>query len=434
MAALAHEIGRRWKAYDWNQGFRRALFALLLGAVMGLVAVLICTSVTWATNLWAGSQTRWILLLLPLFALLSIVLYERLHLGRYIQVEGAGKNYIVEDINANRAYPVQAGPAMFIGTLLALAGGASVGPEGAAKEMGASIGCVLGRWFGLTVDEEPDKDAIAFSLVCGMASCFAALLMAPLGIFIYALVRARHNKNAIRHWPTIALCVYTAAAVAFPFHAYFTNPAVRLGSLDPFTISATLLLALAVGLVSVAYHLVRRGIEKGIRPHIKNPYVSALIGASLITGLFLLWSPAQETGGLSIPLFHEAFSGTAPDWAFAIKILITAVGLGFGLRGGEVTVLLVSGAALGCAVAHALYTIPICTAQEMSIGALCALGMVGLFGVGDHCPLAAVMVGAEFFGIATLPYMALTMMVAWIVEYGCTRVVDGSRAVARARR
>lgn len=416
-ASFIEEMKRRWHAYDWNQGARRVAFALLVGIIMGLLAVLVGKCVDWATAVWLPEEMRWLLLLLPVFALFSIWMYNRLHLNRLITGDPT-KNHIVEDINANKAYPPQAGPAMLIGTMLSLVGGASVGPEGAAKELGASVGGLLAKWLGLKTPEKPDDDAMAFAMVCGLAACFAALLMVPLGIFAYAIVWARKNQKTTRRWPTILLCVCVACATAYPFHEYFTNPSVRPETIDVFTVSATCIMALTVGLAGFCYHFIRLAIEKGLRSRIKSPYVSALIGALLIVVPFFLWTPSQETGGLSLGLFHEAFAGTAPDWAFAIKILITAVGLGFGLRGGEVTVLLVAGAALGCATSHGMGALNIFPAEALEVAPLCALGLVGLFGVGDTCPIPAVIVGCEFFGLHALPFFIILMLVAWFLEKG----------------
>lgn len=420
---VVRELENRWDAYDWNQGVRRVCFALVVGAIMGLIGVVICKAVDWATSLWLPQNMRWLLLLLPLFSLVALALYKALHLRRLIYGDPT-VNRIVEDIDTNKAYPPQAGPAMFLATLLSLAGGASVGPEGAAKEMGASIGGLFVKVFGLKMPEKPSYDAIAFAMASGMAACFAAVLMAPVGIIVYALVWARNNKRTVRRWPTISLCVFTACAVSYPFHAYFTNPVVRPEALDPATLSSTIIVALVVGIASLFYHLVRLVLEKGLRSRITNPYLSVLIGSCVILAIYFLWPSTQEMGGISTNLLRDSFAGTAPDWAFAAKILLTALALGFGLRGGEVTVLIISGAALGCSVAHALCAIPFFADGGVSLTALCALGLSGLFGVGDKCPVAAAVVGIEFFGLALAPYIILTMLVAWYLEKGVMALIS----------
>lgn len=425
-------LRKRWEAYDWNQGVRRVCFALIVGAIMGIVGVVICKAVDWASSLWLPQNMRWLLWLLPLFSLASIALYEALHLGRLIHGDPT-KNRIREDINANKGYPFQAGPAMLATTLLSLAGGASVGPEGAAKEMGASVAGLFVKVFGLKLPERPSEDAIAFGLVSGMAACFASVLMAPVGIIVYALVWAHNNKKTIRRWPTISLCVFTACAVAHPFHAYFTNPAVRPEVLDPATLSSTIIVALVVGAASLFYHLIRLALEKGVRSRVKNPYLSVLLGSITILAIYVLWPATQEMGGISDNLLRESFAGTAPDWGFVVKILLTALALGSGLRGGEVTVLIISGAALGCSVAHALGSVPFFIDGGVSLTVLCALGMTGLFGVGDKCPLAAAVVGIEFFGLSMVPCIILTILIGWYEEKGAMALITSVKKACGTR-
>lgn len=153
---------------------------------------------------------------------------------------------------------------------------------------------------------------MAFAMVCGLAACFAALLMAPLGIFAYAIVWARKNQKTTRRWPTILLCVCVACATAYPFHEYFTNPPVRPETIDVFTVSATCIMALAVGLAGFCYHFIRLAIEKGLRSRIKSPYVSALIGALLIVGLFSFGHPRKRQAAFRSGSFMKHLPARLP--------------------------------------------------------------------------------------------------------------------------
>lgn len=80
------------------------------------------------------------------------------------------------------------------------------------------------------------------------------------------------------------------------------------------------------------------------------PPLRQVIGGIGIVGLFVLFG--SDYLGLSLPLVDGALQGDRLGFAvFALKLVFTAVTLGCGLPGGEVTPLLVIGATLGVALA-----------------------------------------------------------------------------------
>jgi H+/Cl- antiporter ClcA len=102
-----------------------------------------------------------------------------------------------------------------------------------------------------------------------------------------------------------------------------------------------------------------------------------------------------------------AVAGQALPWAFALKMLFTALTLGAGYKGGEIVPIFFTGATFGCAVAPLL-------GLPAPLGA--ALGMVALFCGCTNSPLASICLGLEVFGGQCLPLFALACATSYMLS------------------
>jgi H+/Cl- antiporter ClcA len=122
--------------------------------------------------------------------------------------------------------------------------------------------------------------------------------------------------------------------------------------------------------------------------------------------------------GLGLPLIEASFTPQGVFWgAFALKILFTAITLGAGFKGGEVTPLFCIGATLGAAFAQL-------TGQPT--GFFAALGFVAVFAGAANTPLSCVLMGIELFGSS----LAVPLTAACIVSY----ILSGHRGIYLAQR
>jgi H+/Cl- antiporter ClcA len=114
--------------------------------------------------------------------------------------------------------------------------------------------------------------------------------------------------------------------------------------------------------------------------------------------------------GLSIPLIEASLAGGAGvvAWAFALKALFTAVTLGTGFQGGEVTPLFVIGATLGVTLGRAL---------GVPVEVLAAVGLVAVFAGAARVPLACTVMGGELFGLEVVPLVAIACAASWAVAH-----------------
>ena len=131
----------------------------------------------------------------------------------------------------------------------------------------------------------------------------------------------------------------------------------------------------------------------------------AAVGGPTIIGLVQLFG--RDYLGLSLPLATLSLAGhhVAPD-AFALKLLFTAICLGCGFPGGEVTPLFVIGACLGSTLAS-----PLGASPQM----LAAVGFVAVFAAAANTPLACAVMAAELFGSGMIVPAAIACVIAFAV-------------------
>ncbi|MEC8730674.1 MAG: chloride channel protein, partial [Actinomycetota bacterium] len=131
-----------------------------------------------------------------------------------------------------------------------------------------------------------------------------------------------------------------------------------------------------------------------------------VIGGAAVLGLSALFG--RDYLGLSLPLLDTALSGASIALTvFALKIAFTAITIGTGFLGGEVTPLFVIGAALGASVGELV---------GLPVGVAAAIGMVATFGAAANTPLACTVMGLELFGTAAIAPMAIGCLVAWVAS------------------
>ena len=103
----------------------------------------------------------------------------------------------------------------------------------------------------------------------------------------------------------------------------------------------------------------------------------------------------------------NALNGQAEPWAFALKILFTALTLGVGFKGGEIVPSFFVGATLGCAAAPLLGLDP-------ALGA--GLGIIAMFCGVTNGVLASMVLSVELFGAEYLPLFGIAAAVSYALS------------------
>jgi H+/Cl- antiporter ClcA len=137
---------------------------------------------------------------------------------------------------------------------------------------------------------------------------------------------------------------------------------------------------------------------------ISYPPLRPLLGGVLVAGI-VYFTGVYTYIGLGIPRIVEAFETPLPWYDFLAKTGLTALTLGSGFKGGEVTPLFFTGATLGNALA--IY-IP------LPLALLAGCGFVSVFAGATNTPLASTMMGMELFGLEAGIYLGFACLVAFI--------------------
>ena len=123
--------------------FLRAIcVSIITGVACGFVGAVFVKAIAFVTSL--RENNGWILILLPVFGLILTFVYNKLN------VKGIGTNHIIKSVRTDERVSPILSAAIFSGTVLSHFGGASVGREGAALQLGGSIGEFFADKFKIT--------------------------------------------------------------------------------------------------------------------------------------------------------------------------------------------------------------------------------------------------------------------------------------------
>ena len=128
-----------------------------------------------------------------------------------------------------------------------------------------------------------------------------------------------------------------------------------------------------------------------------------VLGGIVVAGA--VWALGTRYIGLGIPVISESFVGQLPIYAFALKLVLTAITLGMGFKGGEVTPLFFIGATLGSALSCWL---------PLPTGLLAGMGFVAVFAGAANTPITCIVLAVELFGIPCGPYAAIACVTAYL--------------------
>lgn len=370
----------------------RLWLVLLLGLplVIGAAGAGFLHALSWVTRCFHDHP--WLIYGLPLLGLFMVWLYA--HPAQ--AASGGVKTLIARIKNPGAPLPASMAPAIVGTTLLSHLGGASVGREGTALQMGGALADQFSRWLTLEDDERRTL------LLCGVSAGFAAVFGTPIAAAIFALEFVR-----LRSWqvlPCLAsgfLADLVGRKLFHATHADYHLPVPAELTFGGF--GSALALGVACGLVARLYLFLHR--RKSAEKSLPNPYGRILFGGVLFVVLVQMGHLTDFTG-LGLHVIEASFYEPVWPTVFALKFLLTFLCVSYGFRGGEVTPLFFVGATLGSAAA-ALLSLP------LSICA--ALGFVGVFAGAGAVPLACTVMACELFGISVGGYALLACAASWLV-------------------
>jgi len=368
-----------------------AIVGFIIGTPIGLISALFLYSLNFVTEF--RESHSWIFLFLPLAGLAIGILYnkseQRFALGNAIIFQ----EYFIPQ----KTIPILMAPVILISTLLSHLVGASVGREGTAIQMGAVIADKL-HFFGSKFNQNR-----SLFLLVGVGAGFASLFGTPWAGACFA-VEILRNKSVpwsglfpalTTSFSAYYVCLWTGAPHT---HYDLISAPEFTWTLFPYlTFSAALF-----GFVAFCYIRCHSWFEKKAQSLVKNPVWRPFVGGILLLLIFVILGNSRYMG-LGLETIQSSFYQPAQTYDFAVKLVLTALALGFGFKGGEVTPLFFVGATLGSILSLFL---------PLPISFLAAIGFISVFSGATKTFFASAIMGIELFGLESAFYFLGATVIA----------------------
>jgi H+/Cl- antiporter ClcA len=398
----------------------------MTGLITGTSSAALLTALDWATA-WREAH-HWMIFLLPLGGLVSGLIYY--YLGKGVE---AGNNLLLEEIHDPQTIvPWQMSPLVLLGTTIAHLVGASVGREGTAVQMGTAIVDSVAEMLRQRLPAlfRLDITDRRILLMAGISGGFASVFGTPLAGMIFGLEVLTVGK--FRHeglFPClIAAIVGDRITLAWGLH----HQAYHIPIVPALTLWGLLIAILAgatFGLAARVFTTLTHYLGDYFKAKIGYPPFRPLIGGMIVL-IAIELAGTGKYSGLGISTIVSAFTAQVAPWDFAAKIGLTALSLGSGFKGGEVTPLFYIGATLGNALAPILL---------LPAPLLAGMGFAAVFAGAANTPLAATLMAIELFGVAAGNYLGIACIVSYLCSghlgiYRSQRVSLGKYTVVKERK
>ncbi|HFU4456005.1 TPA: chloride channel protein [Streptococcus suis] len=371
------------------------VFSILIGLVAGLVTTFFGKSLLTFGNI-RSTYFNYLIPFLALAGLLIVFVYQKW--GREVQ---AGMSLVFKTGQGENVHisPVLI-PLIICTTWLSHLFGASVGREGVAVQLGAS----LSHWLQKQGFTHLSKDMIT---KIGMAAGFAGLFQTPLAASFFAIEVLIVGQYA---WTSLPYCLVAAFTASTTSHLLglekfsYTISSFSIQFTDSFK---WILVALCFGFIGNLFAWFLAQAKNISTRWLPNPYIKvAIMGIGL--SILLFYFHQGRYAGLGTNLIDVSLAGEqifAYDWL--LKLLLTCLCLAAGFQGGEVTPLFAIGASSGAVLAGLL---------GLPTELVAALGYCAVFGTATNTLLAPIFISYEVFGTNILPYAIPVLAIAYLIN------------------
>ncbi len=323
-------------------------------------------------------------------------------LQRYGASTKAGNSLVIDTIHDDGPeIPLRMAPLALFGTIATHLFGGSAGREGTAVQMGASLTDFMAQRFGLR--GKLRQDLLAAGVAGGFGSVFGTPLAGTLfGLEFIVLGSLRYRALV----PALVAAVVGDQVTLALGIVHTPYPSVPELSLTLTVLAKWLVFSLAIAATTVAFIELTHRLRQASERYITAPPLRLFAGGLAVVLLWKLWGTGDFLG-LGVETIVRSFEDpTLPSSTFAAKLLFTAVTLGFGFLGGEVTPLFFIGAALGNLLARAL---------ELPLELGAGVGMAAVFAAASNTPLALSIMAVELLGASVLPHVVVVCVLAFVL-------------------
>lgn len=366
-----------------------------IGVIVGMVGIAFHLALEWATAFrMAHPRLLW---LLPVGGLSIVLAYRLLHMEK-----DKGTNFILVAVRSDEVVTLKMAPLIFFSTVVTHLLGGSAGREGAALQLGGSIASSFGHAIELNEREE------RMITMVGMAAGFSALFGTPMTAVVFAM---EVITVGVMHYSAIVPCVVASLVASGLSQGIGIAPTAfeianipQQMNLD--TAWCVGVLGILCALLSILFCVVMEHTTHAYQKYLKNPMVRVFVGGCIVIAMTYLIG-CRDYNGAGMDIITKALNGDAKPEAFLLKLILTALTLGAGYKGGEIVPSFFIGATFGCVAGPLLGLAPTFAAS---------LGMVAVFCGVTNCPLASIFLCIELFGLEGLGYYAICCAISYMLS------------------
>jgi H+/Cl- antiporter ClcA len=304
--------------------------------------------------------------------------------------------------------------------VLVVGSGASLGREVAPRQFALALANLATGWLKRLTDRERE-----ILLACAAGAGLGAVYAVPLGGALFTL------RIMLKSWhPRAVGAALITSSLAVAVSSFVTHDQPNLRWPNPDVSYRLIAYALALAPLALVIGLVFNRIMgwAGRRTPRSWLLIPAIAGAGLLVGVCSHWWPELPGNGRSI--LNVILGGgmtlkTAAE-ILVLKILVTAMFLRAGARGGLFTPALATGAAAGTLF---VLTINAIAGTQLHVPAIALAGSAGVLAITQRAPLWAAMFVWE---LARPPlWLLLVFLVAALSTYGLRLLVERSGKLLR---
>jgi H+/Cl- antiporter ClcA len=353
----------------------------------------------------------WLIFFLPLAGVVIVALYR--FKGKNSE---AGNNLVMDEISKpGGGIPVRMAPFVLITTVVTHLFGGSAGREGTAVQIGGSMAHYIGKKLKL------NKDDMRILLISGVAAGFGAVFGTPVTGAIFALEvmaigRIKYDALLPAFLASVMADIVCSAYGIQHTHYHIDFQDTLSGSTAFLHFDLPLLLSVMVagalfGLAGFAFSELSHIIKSLSNKYISKKLLIPVIGGGLVLAISFLLGTRDYLGigvttpdGTGVSIVNAFKAGGSETFSWFWKLLLTAITLSTGFKGGEVTPLFFIGATLG-------NTLAMVSGNPVELFA--GLGFIAVFAGATNTPLACTFMGVELFGGEYVLYYAVACFIAY---------------------
>jgi H+/Cl- antiporter ClcA len=403
-----------------------AVVGAVVGVLSGFGSAVFLHSLTWATRM--RTTHTWVVWLLPIAGLIVGISYATI--GASVS---RGANLVIEEsLEPTSGIPVRMAPIVLLGATITHFFGGSGGREGAAVQIAAGLSSPLRslrRKLSPKLSAKLSRAKLADEsqrqlrgdrvlLIAAIAGGFGSVFGVPFAGVLFALEVRRVGHMRAEGLIAAITASFLGDLVARCLGIRHVLPKVFPSpSWSALLLGKYLLLAVAFALAAYLFVELTHAVRDLTTRLSPRPWLRPVIGGIAVLLLMTLIHTRAYLG-LSLPLIDSAVAGaTIVSSAWLAKLVFTAITIGSGFPGGEVTPLFGVGACLGSVLAGPL---------ELTRPHAAALGFVAVFAAASNTPIACSVLAVEVFG----PHIAVPV---FLVALAAAHL-KGHRSVYSAQR